>query len=53
MKRLRKCTVCREYTMKAEHCSAPTVTAYPPKFSPQDKYAEYRQKARSEQNEGD
>ncbi len=46
MKRLRKCSVCGEYTMQQEHCGAPTITSYPPKYSPEDKYAEQRRKAK-------
>jgi len=45
MKKLRKCPVCGEYTLKEVHC-APTVSAYPPKYSPEDKYGEYRRKAK-------
>ena len=45
MKKLRYCTGCKEYTLK-ESCPkhGPTVSAYPLKFSPEDKYAKYRQK---------
>ena len=49
MKRLRFCGNCGEYTMMEEHCGAPPESAYPPRFSPQDKWAEYRKKARESQ----
>jgi len=43
MKKLRK-NPNGEYTLSEEG----TVTAYPPKYSPEDKYGEYRRKAREE-----
>ncbi|MCD6522393.1 MAG: ribosome biogenesis protein [Candidatus Diapherotrites archaeon] len=46
MKRLRYCDVCNSYTMKEIHCNKPTRSAYPAKFSPEDKWAKYRKKAR-------
>lgn len=45
MKNLKKCVKCGEYTLMDEHCGA-TVSAYPPKYSPDDKYGEYRRKAK-------
>jgi len=45
MKKLRYCQSCDQYTLN-ESCSehGNTISAYPPKFSPQDKYAKYRAK---------
>ncbi|MBM3229110.1 ribosome biogenesis protein [Candidatus Parvarchaeota archaeon] len=42
MKKLRKCALCKSYTMKQEHCGAQTKSAHPPKFKITDKYAKYR-----------
>ncbi len=41
---LRKCSICKKYTLKEEcsFCQTKTVTAHPAKFSPDDKYARYR-----------
>jgi len=47
MKKMRKCPKCGEYTLAESHC-VPAVSAYPPRYSPQDKYANYRRKAREE-----
>ena len=42
MKRMRKCEICKSYTLDALHCGAPTSSPHPPKFSIEDKYAAYR-----------
>ena len=44
---LRKCRNCNLYTMKetCPHCGAPSVTSIPPRFSPDDRYGEYRRTA--------
>jgi|SoiMethySBSTD1v2_1073268.scaffolds.fasta_scaffold23063_11 H/ACA ribonucleoprotein complex subunit 3 len=41
---LRKCLVCKIYTLKSQcpHCSSLTVDPTPAKFSPEDKYILYR-----------
>ncbi|MCD6415034.1 MAG: nucleolar RNA-binding Nop10p family protein [Candidatus Diapherotrites archaeon] len=44
--RLRYCEVCGSYTLKEEHCGKRTRSGHPPKFSPVDKYGEYRRKAK-------
>ncbi len=49
MKHIMKCTVCGSYTMKAMHCNANTINAKPPKWSPEDKYGEYRRKIKKEE----
>jgi H/ACA ribonucleoprotein complex subunit 3 len=41
-RRILKCVDCGSYTMKEEHCSKRTVNPKPAKFSPEDKYQEYR-----------
>lgn len=48
MKRIRKCGSCAAYTLSEEcpKCKGRTFTAHPPKFSPEDKYAGYRRKAK-------
>jgi len=42
--RMRKCLSCKEYTFKeiCPKCNKETVSPYPPKFSPLDKYGKYR-----------
>ncbi|MFH1471084.1 MAG: nucleolar RNA-binding Nop10p family protein [Candidatus Micrarchaeota archaeon] len=42
LKKIKKCSSCGSYTMMSEHCKEPTVTAHPPKYSPEDKYSRYR-----------
>ncbi len=41
---IRKCPKCGRYTLKASCpvCGATTVSPHPAKFSPEDKYANYR-----------
>ena len=46
-KEILKCPICREYTLKEEHC-AKTVTIRPAKFSPEDKFGAYRRKYKKE-----
>jgi rRNA maturation protein Nop10 len=43
---IRKCTECKAFTLKEEHCEKDTVTSRPPKFSFPDKYGEYRRKTK-------
>lgn len=42
--RLRKCPVCKAYTLKETciNCGVKTVVPHPHKFSPEDRYVEYR-----------
>ena len=44
MKKLRFCTNCNEYTLElnCSVCNMKSISKYPPKFSPQDKYGKYR-----------
>ncbi|MBW2985993.1 RNA-protein complex protein Nop10 [Candidatus Woesearchaeota archaeon] len=47
MKHILQCTKCNNYTMKEKcDCGGKAVTIVPAKYSPQDKYAEYRRKAK-------
>ncbi|HLC51619.1 MAG TPA: nucleolar RNA-binding Nop10p family protein [Candidatus Nanoarchaeia archaeon] len=45
MKHIMKCPSCKKYTLKSE-CCITTVLPRPPKYSPEDKYGEYRRKAK-------
>ncbi len=47
---LYKCSSCKIYTLKKEcpACGKAALLPRPPKFSLQDKYAEYRRKAKKE-----
>lgn len=42
--RIRKCPQCRSYTLKSlcPKCGSNTIIPHPPRFSPDDKYVEYR-----------
>jgi len=47
MKKILKCKKCGKYTLKENcTCGGSAVTIKPPKYSPQDKYGEYRRKAK-------
>lgn len=43
---LRYCSKCETYTLQEECCSQKTTKPQPPKYSPQDRYGEYRRKAK-------
>ena len=47
---LRKCPNCGTYTPKevCPVCGERTVSAHPPRFSPEDKYGKYRRMAKKE-----
>ncbi|HVO77891.1 MAG TPA: RNA-protein complex protein Nop10 [Methanomassiliicoccales archaeon] len=50
---LRRCPSCHEYTM-AEKCprdGTPTEVPLPPRYSPDDRYGEYRRKLRQERGD--
>jgi len=49
MKHLLKCLPCNSYTLKeaCAVCHAPTVLAIPPRYSPDDKYGDYRRKVKA------
>jgi len=46
MKHILKCPKCHHYTLKetCPQCQTKTLSPKPPKFSPQDKYGQYRRK---------
>ncbi|MFA6530357.1 MAG: nucleolar RNA-binding Nop10p family protein [Candidatus Micrarchaeia archaeon] len=44
MKKMKLCTVCREYTLERKHCERSTISAHPPPFNPNDPYGDYRRK---------
>jgi len=46
--RMLRCTACRTYTMKPRcpQCSHRAATPTPPKYSPEDRYGEYRRRLR-------
>ena len=48
---LRKCKDCGKYSTKdvCPDCGGATVTALPPRYSPEDRYGEYRRKAIAEE----
>lgn len=50
MKSLLKCTKCENYTINQIcSCGGKAVTVKPPKFSPEDKYGNYRREAKEKQ----
>jgi len=52
MHHILKCQQCGKYTMKEEcSCGGKAVSPRPPKFSPDDKYAEYRRKVKMKELE--
>ncbi len=48
------CPHCDVYTLelRCPRCGRQTVSAHPPKFSPEDKYGEYRRKAKIMEKKG-
>ncbi len=49
MRHIFKCGECSVYTLKEEcKCGGKAVTTKPPKYSPEDKYASYRRKAKKD-----
>jgi rRNA maturation protein Nop10 len=47
MRDIRFCPACRKHTLTETcDCTMQTVPVFPPKHSPQDKYASYRRKAK-------
>lgn len=49
-----KCTNCHTYTLKqmCPKCNNKCISPKPAKFSPEDKYGEWRRKAKREQENG-
>lgn len=50
---LMRCPECRGYTLRAScpKCGAATVMAMPAKYSPEDRYGEYRRRLKRELKE--
>jgi H/ACA ribonucleoprotein complex subunit 3 len=49
MKHILKCQKCGKYVMKEScECGGKALSPIPPKYSPEDKYGEYRRKVKSE-----
>ncbi|VVB99497.1 Ribosome biogenesis protein Nop10 [uncultured archaeon] len=42
---MKRCTVCKAYTLDDVHCGSATASPHPPKYSVDDKYAAYRRAA--------
>lgn len=51
---LMRCASCEGYTLRAAcpKCGSPTVMAMPAKFSPEDRYGEYRRRLKKEMEGG-
>ena len=50
MKHILKCKSCGKYSLSEEcSCKGKAVRPIPPKYSPDDKYADYRRKAKEEE----
>jgi len=43
-KSILKCIKCGSYTLKDKHCGKETINPKPAKYSPEDKYQDYRMK---------
>ncbi len=43
---MRFCRICQSYTLAESQCGAPTASAHPARFKPNDPYGDYRRKAR-------
>ena len=52
MKHILKCIECNKYTIK-EVCHGKTIRPVPARYSPEDKYADYRRKAKREMSKTD
>lgn len=49
-KHILKCISCSSYTMKETcSCGGKAVTSKPPKYSPEDKYGEYRREVKKKE----
>ncbi len=53
MKKIRKCENCNIYTLaeKCDRCGGKTINPAPPKYSPEDKYGDYRRKQKKIKNQ--
>ncbi len=43
-KEILKCIICDNYTLQSEHCNQKTISIKPAKYSPLDKYGQYRRR---------
>ena len=50
---LRRCPVCQEYMLDpvCKRCGAQTSVPVPPRYSPEDRYGEYRRRLKKERGE--
>ncbi len=49
MRHLLRCTSCKKYTLDESClCGGKAISPAPPKYSPDDKYADYRRKAKED-----
>ncbi|MBT5739491.1 ribosome biogenesis protein [Candidatus Woesearchaeota archaeon] len=45
---LKQCAICKQYTLKQNHCQKLTILPRPPKYSPIDKLGKYRREAKKD-----
>ena len=47
---LRYCNYCKEYTLDdiCNRCKNKTISKYPPRFSPEDRYGKYRRELKKQ-----
>ncbi len=52
MKKIKWCPSCEDYLLKSEcdKCGKKTVNPKPPKYSPEDRFGEYRRKQKKKLN---
>jgi H/ACA ribonucleoprotein complex subunit 3 len=52
---LRRCPACQEYSLeeRCARCGAATLVPVPPRYSPEDRYGEYRRRLKKERGERD
>jgi H/ACA ribonucleoprotein complex subunit 3 len=50
--KIRRCRSCKEYTIQdhCPYCGEELEVAYPPRYSPLDKYGKYRRMLKKQQN---
>lgn len=52
MKKIKKCPSCNSYmlTDECERCGEKTFSPKPPRYSPEDRYGEYRRKQKNQED---
>jgi len=45
---MKRCPACSSYTMEEKHCGKTSISVHPAKYSPLDKWKEYRRKGYEE-----